>query len=69
VLLGAEPVQKAFCRNSWLITSCLERRSRYALESDAGRYRLLIPEEETGQLKVRRELTMNFNILLNSPLM
>lgn len=45
VLLGAEPVQKAFRRNSWLITSCLKRRSRHVLESDAGRYGLLIPEE------------------------
>lgn len=45
VLLGAEPVQKTFCRNSWLITSCLKRRSRHALESDAGRYGLIITEE------------------------
>lgn len=45
VLLGVEPVQQTFCRNSWLVISCLRRRSRHTLESDAGRYGLLIPEE------------------------
>lgn len=64
VLMGVEPIQKAFCRNSWLITSCLERRSRHTLESDLEVW----TARSWGRRKINWKWGENLNSLLISSL-